>query len=65
MPAGNAQSEHNRLVLNALKAECTKEVRAFLNLNRQVLDELSALIAKDKTLDRDQLAPYMARVVLP
>lgn len=65
VPAGDAQSEHNRLVLNALKAECTKEVRTFLNLNRQVLDELSTLIAKDKTLDRDQLAPYMARVVLP
>lgn len=65
VPAGDAQIDHNRLVLNALKAECTKEVRTFLTLNRQVLDELSALIAKDKTLDRDQLAPYMARVVLP
>lgn len=65
VPEGAAQIEHNRLVLNALKAECTEEVRTFLNTNRQVLDELSAVIAKDKVLNRDQLAPYVARVVFP
>jgi hypothetical protein len=64
-PAGDAQIEHNRLVLNALKSECTQEVRMFLTANRQVLDELSAVIAKDKFLNRDQLAPYVARVVRP
>lgn len=64
-PIGDAQIEHNRIALNALKAECTEEVRAFLNANRQVLGELSAVIAKDKFLNRDQLAPYAARVVLP
>lgn len=64
-PAGDAQIEHNRLVLNALKSECTQEVRTFLTANRQVLVELSAVIAKDKFLNRDQLAPYVARVVLP
>lgn len=64
-PAGDAQIEHNRVVLNALKADCTEEVRTFLKANRQVLDDLSAVIAKDKFLNRDQLAPYVARVVLP
>lgn len=64
-PEGDAQIEHNRVVLNALKAECTEVVRTFLNANRQVLNELSAAIAKDKTLNRDQLAPYVARVELP
>lgn len=63
-PAGEAQIEHNRVVLNALKAECTEEIRTFLNANRQVLDELSAVIASDKCLNKDQLAPYLARVVI-
>lgn len=64
-PASDAQIEHNRVVLNALKAECTEEVRTFLNTNQQVLDELSTAIAKDKVMNRDQLAPYVARVVFP
>lgn len=64
-PASEAQIEHNRVVLNALKSECTQEVRTFLTANRQVLDELSAAIAKDKVLNRDQLAPYVGRVVFP
>jgi len=63
-PADDAQIEHNRVVLNALKSECTQEVRTFFTANRQVLDELSAVIAKDKVLNREQLVPYVARVVL-
>lgn len=65
VPEGDAQIEHNRVVLNALKSECVQKVQAFLYANRPLLGELAAVIANDKTLDRDQLAPYAARVVLP
>lgn len=63
-PAGDVQLAHNRAVLNDLKTECVREVRDFLTANRALLDDLAAEIADQKTLDLEQLEPYLARVVV-
>jgi hypothetical protein len=62
-PDSDIQLNHNRAVLNDLKARCVREVRELLTANRNLLDELAAAIADQKTMNRDQLAPYLTRVV--
>ncbi|CAJ0807579.1 MULTISPECIES: hypothetical protein [Ralstonia] len=62
-PTEDAALAHNRAVLNDLKEKCTLEVRTILMANRALLEELAAVIADQKTLNREQLAPYLERVV--
>jgi hypothetical protein len=62
-PDSDMQLNHNRAVLNDLKARCVSEVRDLLTANRTLLDELAVTIADQKTMNRDQLAPYLTRVV--
>lgn len=62
-PYDDDKLAHNRLVLNALKADCTERVRTILMANRALLDELTDVILEKKTMNRDELAPYLARVV--
>jgi len=57
-----AEREHNRAVLNTLKAAHVDEVRARLSRNREVLTELADAILEHKTMSREEIAPYLARV---
>jgi len=61
-PEGGYQIAHNRAILNELKRSCLAELNAFLKANRGLLEELAAQIANWKTMDSDQIAPYLARV---
>lgn len=62
-PFDDDKLAHNRAVLNDLKAECTEDVRAILMENRALLDELTDVILEKKVMDRDEIAPYLVRVV--
>lgn len=61
-PEGDYQIAHNRAILNELKRSCLAELNTFLEANRGLLEELAAQIANCKTMDSDQIAPYLARV---
>lgn len=61
-PDGEAQIMHNRAVLNSLKARCVAEVDAFVATNKALLEELAAAIVEHKSMTREQLLPYLARV---
>lgn len=62
-PDGEAQCAYNRVVLNDLKSDCVSAVREFLAVNRAVLDDLSSALEVRKSLDSEQLAAYLNRVV--
>jgi hypothetical protein len=62
-PEDEPQLMHNRAVLNDLKARCVAEAQLLLETNRDLLNELATAISEKKTLSRDELAPYLARVV--
>lgn len=62
-PQADAQIAHNRVVLNSLKAHQVGELEVFFATNKTLLDELTHAIAEAKTMSRDDLAPYLNRVV--
>ncbi|KAF7963798.1 hypothetical protein AWV80_05805 [Cupriavidus sp. UYMU48A] len=62
-PVGDAQQAHNRAVLNALKALHLAELTARFATNQAVLGELAAAIAERKAMTREEIAPYLLRVV--
>lgn len=60
-PTNDMQLEHNRMILNDLKARCVGEVGEFLAKNKALLSELAAKIAEEKHLNREQIAPFLQR----
>jgi ribosomal protein S17E len=62
-PVGDAQQAHNRAVLNALKVQHLAELTARFATNKAVLAELAAAIAEKKAMTREEIAPYLSRVV--
>ena len=61
----DAQRDHNRAVLNSLKAMCQTQLQALLAANRALLEEVAAAIVAHQTMTVDQLRPLLARVVEP
>ena len=63
--AGESQRDHNRAVLNDLRAACRRDLAEFLLANRVLLDDLAdALCSGDGTMSRSALAPMLANVVM-
>lgn len=62
-PQAAAQIAHNRAVLNSLKSAHLAELGDFFVANKTVLDELAHAIAEVNTMNRDEIAPYLDRVV--
>lgn len=62
-PVGHAQLAHNRVVLNTLKAQHVGELATRFATNKPLLVELAGAIAAKKAMTRDEIAPYLARVV--
>lgn len=61
-PEDESHRAHNRAVLNDLKFQCMHRLREFLQINRELLEELATIIADTKNMDRAQLEPYLMRV---
>lgn len=62
-PVGHAQLAHNRAVLNSLKAQHVAVLADRIAANKGLLGELASAIAAKKAMTRDEIAPYLARVV--
>lgn len=62
-PIGEAQQAHNRAVLNTLKAQHLSELVARFAINKAVVAELALAIAVKKVMTREEIAPYLARMV--
>lgn len=62
-PVGAAQIEHNRIVLNALKARQVLELSQRFCANLPLLTELAEKLADQKKMDKAELVPYLKRIV--
>lgn len=61
--SGDEQREHNRAVLNDLKARGTYVVSEYLLANSALLADLAHLIVGELTLTREQLEPLLSRAI--
>lgn len=64
-PDNEQEQTHNVRELNALKQQQRALLAAFFDLNDAVLRDLSASAQKKRTLRRDDLLPFFARVRFP
>lgn len=64
-PGDEQEQAHNVRELNALKQQQRALLAAFFDLNDAVLRDLSASAQKKRTLRRDDLLPFFARVRFP
>lgn len=62
-PIGAAQTAHNRAVLNDLKAAHVADLGRFFAANTVVLRDLAAAVTEKKAMAREEIAPYLLRVV--
>lgn len=62
-PSNAGQIEHNRLVINSLKAQHHASLMEFLTVNRALLDELTERLITEREIGAEALAPFFKRVV--
>lgn len=61
-PANASQTEHNRLVLGALKSAQYSALIEFCQLNRAVMDDMTERLVETSQLDRADVAQLLERV---
>ena len=64
-PSNEQEQAHNVRELNALKQQQRALLSTFFDLNDAVLRDLSAAAQEKRTLRRDELLPFFARVRFP
>ena len=64
-PSNEQEQAHNVRELNTLKQQQRALLTTFFDLNDAVLRDLSAAAQEKRTLRRDELLPFFARVRFP
>lgn len=64
-PGNDQEFDHNWQVMANLMVKHFTYMHDFLSMNKNVLRELAALAEEKGTLNRDELRPFLARVILP
>lgn len=61
-PIDEGMREHNRSVINDLRRRQRAALCEFFTLNASVLRDLAALVEQRLRLERDEIAPFLAKV---
>lgn len=64
-PADEAQAAGNKAEIAALKAAQSSLLDLFFDMNAAVQKDLAAALLQSGTLTRDEVKPYLARVIFP